>query len=221
MANWGSLGLYAATAASIGCVRFHFDLKRRQQAAPATLATPPSQGAEDDPENMRLVVNNERHVADEDPMTLPALRLSSVAKVAAGTTFVSSAALLAYKQTKSVTEAAGWALGSALLLPLNYTGIEVMPPDALNIHIPITFRKLGSFLFMCSVSAISLITLRRLYSDATSFLLVNALGLIPLGLEVGDWGIRHRKRVQARFNAAVSRWSQGGAATFLDQYVDD
>ena len=221
---WAALGVYAASAGCAGCAHFHFALQRRRAigaaGADSTAPAPAAMQSEPTTAGDNTTAAGDV-VAAANPPALPPLELSFPAKFAFGTTLAASTALLTYRQSKNGVETLGWGLASLLFLPLNLTGVEIVPPMVLNVAVPPSLRKLGSFLCACSMTVVGVVAVRRFYSDSACYVAVNTLAAAPLALEVGDWVVRHHRQVQERVDAAVRRWTSadGGVLRSLDVYV--
>lgn len=201
------MGVYAFVCASSSVSLFV--LKRRKRDSQALL-----------PGDQESDFNYETFERTDSEET--ALTVSAPAKFTAATVTVASTGLLAIRQTKNVLQAAGFALASLALIPLNLTGVSVDLPPLLGIYVPPNFRKLGSFSFLCSLTVVSALSMRRLYTDSTKFAIVATMGLFPLLLEVGDWSIKHWDHVQARLHAILKRWTTEADTLFmLSAYLNE
>lgn len=217
MVGWSGLGIYAAFCAAGGCLHFQFGSRKRLLAANAAAATPPTTAGP-----QAQVQATSTAVTTALPQ-LPHLNLSLPAKFSTASTLLAGGALLVARQSKNAVQTAGWGLATLLFLPLNLTGVEVLPPTLFGSLIPPAVRKLGTFLCVSSATVVGLVALRRFHSDSTAFVLVSALGSVPLALEVGDYVLCHREVVEKRLRATVERWTSGDAGTLtcLDSYLND
>ena len=221
MVGWSGLGIYAAFCAAGGCLHFQFGSRKRLLA---TAAAPPTAAGQSIPAADPEAQAQATAVTSITPLPqLPQLSLSLPAKFSAASTLLAGGALLAARQSKNAVQTAGWGLATLLFLPLNLTGIEVLPPVLFGSLIPPAVRKLGTFLCVTSATVVGLVALRRFHADSTAFVLVSALGCAPMALEVGDYVLCHRDLVEKRLRATVARWTSGDAGTLtcIDSYLND